>query len=143
MSQSNANVTLETGREVVLQSLEQQSVEAGRLEGLPTRQSNEAFIKYTTAEARARDRHPPFLIPPEQRSIPHFVNYAFGEPATLPAICCIGRFVSDKTGRIATADYSSLTIIWFQDDYAFPISNEAMQAIRAIDWDSAALDQEH
>jgi hypothetical protein len=35
-----------------------------------------------------------------------------------------------------------LTVIWFQDGYAFPLSSEASTAIRALDWETLAAQHE-
>jgi hypothetical protein len=37
---------------------------------------------------------------------------------------------------------SMLSVVWFQDDYAFPLSAEADTAIAALAWDSLAREEE-
>ncbi|MEM9069321.1 MAG: hypothetical protein AAGE52_12480 [Myxococcota bacterium] len=47
-----------------------------------------------------------------------------------------------RSALVCGEDYdwrSYLNIVWFQDDYAWPIA--ALSEIRAIDWDSRAHDE--
>jgi hypothetical protein len=134
--------TLSNGRTVALISLRQWAVYAGLLEGLPTRERNDAEVSALVKEARAADGREPVLIPPTQRPIEHEGRYPFGEPASLPRIGCIARFHSFQPARDPKMDVSDLTVIWFQDDYAFPMSDEAESAILALDWGSVATDGE-
>jgi hypothetical protein len=55
-------------------------------------------------------------------------------------ITCIGRFESTSPAKNLEMDGSLLTVIWLQDDFAMPISDAAMEAIKAIDWASHAFD---
>ncbi|APR82099.1 Hypothetical protein A7982_07448 [Minicystis rosea] len=143
MSKSHRKLDLSCGRTVHLEWLQQWSVYAGLLEGLPTRERNDADIEQWRADARRKDEHEPFLITPNQRPIEYDGHYPLGEPAALPAIGCIARFCSYEPARDPDKDYSALTVIWFQDDYAFPLSEEAEQAIRNLDWEKWARDWEH
>ena len=134
---------LSSGRSVLLESLEQWVVYAGLLEGLPTRERNDAELQRLVEEARRHDMHEPVLIPPVQQPIEHEGRYPFGEPAALPSIGCVGRFHSSTPARDESKDCSDLTIIWFQDDYAFPVSPDAERAIVAVEWDKLARDRDY
>ncbi len=118
-------------------SLHQWVVYNGLLEGLPTREMNAGMIEHARSEARTRTGHESFLIEPAQTQIQDVGDYPFGEPAALPAIGCVADFVSFGGNY-----YTSLTVIWFQDDYAFPISPEAERALVALDWENLAKEQE-
>ena len=143
MTPPRSRFTLSSGRTISLESLRQWAVYAGLLEGLPTRQLNDAKLQRLVEDARRQDGHDPILITPVQRPIRYEGRYPFGEPAALPSIGCIGRFHSHEPARDPAKDCSDLTVIWFQDDYAFPLSGEAEQAIVAIDWTTLASDQEY
>ena len=143
MTISRASFTLSNGFTVRLESLEQWAVYAGLLEGLPTKQRNDAELKRLVDEAERRDGHPPFLIIPVQEPIRYEGRYPFGEPARLPSIGCIGRFHSLEPARDSSKDCSDLTIIWFQNDYAFPLDLETERAIAAVDWKTLARDGEY
>jgi len=40
-------------------------------------------------------------------------------------------------------DCSGLTVIWFQDEYAFPLSEDAERAIHTLDWQRLASEGEY
>jgi len=128
-------VTLASGRRIELVSLHQSAVYHGLLECLPTRRMNDAEVERVRKEARDRTGHEPFLIEPPQSPIEIGRPYPFGEPAMLPPIVCVGDFISDGDEDL---EHTLLTVIWFQDDYAFPLSPEAASSIAAINWDKVA-----
>lgn len=80
----------------------------------------------------------PLLLEPEQRSrnvSEH--RHIRGTPARLASVTCIARFDSD--GQVGTDDiWSVLRVIWFQDEFAFPIAERARAQIVAIDWEMHA-----
>lgn len=143
MRSGRSQFTLSNGRMVSLQSLEQWAVYAGLLEGLPTRERNDSELKHLVERVGRKDGHPPFLVAPAQTPIHREKRYPFGDPARLPSIGCIGRFHSFQPARDPSMDCSDLTIIWFQEDYAFPLSPEADLAIVGVDWDTLARDGEY
>jgi hypothetical protein len=131
------------GRSLTLDSLRQWRVYSGLLEGLPTRERNDAELASIIAQARETDRHEPYVVIPQQRPIKYEGRYPFGEPASLPGICCVARFTSHQPARDQKMDGSVLTVIWFQDGYAFPLSEAAAQAIARLDWQELARDIEY
>ncbi len=50
---------------------------------------------------------------------------------------------SPEPARDPLQDYSVLTVIWFQDDFAFPIDPQVLEQIRALDWEQLAQDFEN
>ena|SRR5688500_3240477 len=136
---SNLELTLTSGRTIRLVSLRQWAVYAGLIEGLPTREQNDEDIADLCREARDRTGHEPYLIKPTQQPIEYNGRYPFGEPAALPAICCVGEFVSSGKDVL---HYTQLTVIWFQEDYAFPLSADVEGALLAMDWNKLADEQE-
>ena len=62
-------------------------------------------------------------------------------PEWLPQIECIGVFHSLKPVRDSARDGSMLTIVWYQN--LFGIEGAATESLRAIDWDSIALDYDY
>jgi hypothetical protein len=79
------------------------------------------------------------VIEPVQTPIKYDGRYPFGEPASLPAIACVADFTS--TGK--SWEYrSSLTVIWFQAEYAFPLDVNVEAALLALDWDRLAAQSE-
>ena len=59
----------------------------------------------------------------------------------LPAITCMAIFESSPLEN--GYDMSILEIIWQPDDYAMPISRQAMEYIKAVDWASQAFNFWH
>jgi hypothetical protein len=133
---------LADGRTVYLRWLQQHEVYAGLLEGLPTRDMNERHIRSLVEDARKRTSAAPYLVPPTESPIDYGGPYPFGEPVALPRIACVGHFESLSPARDPSQDYSGLIIIWFQEDYAFPIEPEALEQILAVDWARLAADHE-
>jgi hypothetical protein len=141
--EKRATVEHITGRSLHLRSLDQARVYEGLLEGLPTREMNRRHIECLLAEMKSTTSAV-HLIPPVERSLqmPDDRPYPFGEPAEMPGVSCIGRFRSNKPARNALLDYSELTILWFQHDFAFPIEAEILQALRQLDWVGLSQDYE-
>lgn len=135
----NGELMLATGRTIRLMSLRQWVIYGGLLEGLPTRGMNASIIVSARTDARERDGNEPHLIEPVQTAIEHEGRYPFGEPARLPRIGCVGHFVSAGKDPV---HFSCLTVIWFQHAYAFPLSSEAATALRGLDWERLATEQE-
>lgn len=136
--------TLHQGRVVSLRSLNQWSVYADLLEGLPTRERNDALIQRLLKEEQAHSGHAPLLIVPHQEPISISRRYPFGEPAKLPPVVCVARLHSpEPTTPGSSKDLSRLTVIWFQNRYAFPISAVAEDALRNIDWAGLAEDDQY
>jgi len=69
--------------------------------------------------------------------------YPFGEPAALPHVACIARFQSYQPARDTTKDFSVLSVIWFQADFAFPIDAAMLDALSRLDWEAHAHDVEY
>jgi len=73
-----------------------------------------------------------YLIEPVQRPIEYAGRYPFGDPALLPPISCIAELWYCFPVRNMEKDFSSLGLIWFQGDYAFPIDEEILGIIKQI-----------
>jgi len=105
----------------------------GLLNGLPTIEMNNRHLVVAKEEAKKICYHDEiYLIEPKQTPIPHKGEYPFGEPASLPAVTCIAKIRYIFPFRDKTKDYSSLGIVWFQEDFAFPIDKDVLEKIKAI-----------
>jgi hypothetical protein len=139
-------IELTSRRGVDLGFLSQRLTYGGLLEGLPTIALNERIIARVVQEEQdACDGWAPYLIPPTQTLIEYHDDrpYPFGEPAALPRILCVARFRSYRPARDTTMDYSQLSVIWFQEDFAFPIDAMVLDALRQLDWEQHAHDAEY
>lgn len=138
-TRNSAPLKLASAREISLLALDQSGTYEGLLAGIPTREMNQRKMD----ELRARYIRPgeygvPLLLEPEQRPLEIRPNTPVrGTPAQLPHVTCIARFISD--GLQGTDDiWSVLRVIWFQDDWAFPIAGRALRQIGEIDWEAHA-----
>jgi uncharacterized protein (TIGR02996 family) len=137
---------LRTGRTICLRSLDQHEVYAGLLEGLPTREMNERIIERTLDKERGGPQGAqPFLIRPRETPIEYHRDrpYPFGEPAALPGVCCVGRVTSLGPAAGKAGDYSALSVVWFQDEFALPVDPPVLDQLLAIDWDEHAGSYEY
>jgi len=145
-------VVLGSGRSVTLVAIHQEMTYRGLVEGTPRRQVNDACIRDAIQEARqlCLPGASPVLIPPAKRGYhrrPGDMDKSrslSGEPAEfLPSITCIGIFDDALPAHDANKDYSELTIVWYQDRYAFPIDKTVVTQIRALEWDTLATDGDY
>jgi hypothetical protein len=130
-------IILRSGRRVLLYELHQVLTYDGLREGLPTLEMNKAMMEDLVAERHGKPYPvgPVCLIKPEQRLIDYFKKYAFGVPAILPAVTCMGRFESRET----PITHSGLVIIWYQEQFAFPIDPAVIEKMECIDWERLAV----
>jgi hypothetical protein len=91
-------------------------------------------------EARKRRNFEPYLIPPIETPIEIDRKYPFGTPASIPGITCIAQFDSFDPARDKSMDASTLPIVWFQSDFAFPIEDSILEHIRLLNWEKYASD---
>ena len=133
-------VQLGNGRLIHLSSIDQWGTYSGLLEGIPTREMNARHIKRTIDAARDQKHFEPYLIPPVETSIDGFPDYRFGTPAEIPCITCVAMFDCFDVARDKSMDGSTLPIVWFQSDFAFPIDDDILVQLRLIDWEKVASD---
>jgi hypothetical protein len=134
---------LDSGRIVHLGEFRQWRVYEWVWEGLPTKEMNRRTVERIVAENRGHYGEP-FLVVPEEKPLEYREGkrYPFGEPAALPGVCCVGRFRS-HWARDKEKDYSRLVVIWFQEEFAFPIDAKVMALMQSLDWEKLASDHEY
>lgn len=123
--------TLPDGIEIRLASLLQSDTYHGLIEGLPTREMNARTI------ASLLEKHPGAqVLAAVETPIELDRKYPFGIPASLPAVCCVAslRGPGHTNAYLYRAD---LTIIWFQESWAFPIDEKVRLKIEELDWSLA------
>jgi hypothetical protein len=136
----NGEITLKSGRNIQITNIRQSLTYGGLVEGLPTAETNRRMIERVLLEKYTKSDKP-LLIPPVEVPIEmDGQNYPFGKPAKLPYVLCVARLESIKAIKNPTFDFSALTVIWFQNEYAFPIEAEILTQIQDIDWDEYAFD---
>ena len=122
-------VHLRSGRTIALSRLEQWPTYYGVLCGRPNARINEGFI--TQALDQARERNPngaePFLLAPPAGDL-------------LPRVSCIATFDSGELARPGSEPYSSLTVVWFHEEFGVPAGGKVMEQLSTIDWEVLAFD---
>lgn len=129
----NGNLIIEGDKEVRIKRISQSYTYGGLLEGLPTTRMNDYILASVKEEAKkfcGLDEI--YLIEPQQTPIPYDGKYPFGTPMSLPSVICIIKIWYYTTFRDKEKDFSCLGIIWFQNDYAFPIDEEIVEKIKEI-----------
>ncbi|KOY85240.1 hypothetical protein AD998_02895 [bacterium 336/3] len=129
----NNHLIIDYDLEVRIRSIQQKYTYEGLLEGLPTKEMNKNRIQRFKQEAeRFCGMSHIHLIEPIETPIHYNGTYPFGEPAQLPSIICIMEVGYYKAFRDMEKDYSRLGIIFFQNDFAFPIDSEILEKIKQI-----------
>lgn len=134
-------VSIQQGFELHLRSLHQQLTYAGLLEGLPSKWMNDGIVK------RAMERAPVILycknvhlLEPKLTPIEHERTWPFGKPEALPAVTCMAEFKAFETINTSIQGHSELCIVWFQDKFALPFSDEMLAQLQTINWKKLAHD---
>jgi hypothetical protein len=140
---NDTDFTLASGRTIRLLALDQSFTYEGLLLGMPTREMNQKLMDRLIATyVHPAEYGVPLLLDPEQRplAVPDHTPH-HGAPTALPSVTCVARFIS---GALAETDdiWSVLRVIWFQDDFAFPIGARALTQIADIDWEMHATSWE-
>jgi hypothetical protein len=147
----HCSIELNSGVSITLKSLTQRMTYAGLLAGIPTSQLNHKLIQgvlENSGRTSGMTGNKPFLVQPRRRDFlrqPGDMDSSRSDGRTaewLPMITCIGEFHSSAPASNPDMDASSLTIVWFQDEYAVPIAEVVMDSIKCIDWNSHADDFE-
>lgn len=140
---TSGELELSSGHRLSLRELRQYRTYEGWLEGLPTVEWNQQHLEKLVKSQRDKP-YPgdPLLIQPTEAPIEYRQGqrYPFGTPSALPAVTCIGRYESLSPARDHAGDYSGLVVIWFQEEFAFPIDPIVISQLLAIDWERHATD---
>jgi hypothetical protein len=121
-------LTLASGRMVSFAELHQTRTYAGLLAGKPGPRLNAAVIDALMEEATVYGvGDSPRLIPLSSEAM----------TTRLPRIACFAVLESDALPR-SREPYSSLTIIWFQDEFGPPFPPFVIDYVRALNWETSA-----
>lgn len=121
----------------------------GLIEGLPHDRLNQMIIE----QAKRRAEHifqqkALHLITPTQTPIEYKGEYGFGVPMSLPSACCISNLTHFGSGGLKNKNneedwfISTLIVIWFQDDFAFPIASDILTQIKDIPFRKLCVETE-
>ena len=124
-------LSLASGRVIHLRSIRQYHAAGRVLEG----PGLDPAVLLRSLRARAGAGSGRFLVEPPGGWRP--------EEAGLPAIQCEADFESEPTTG-SNADYSRLTLIWFQVQCGFPpLEPYVLEGLRTVDWDRQAADAQY
>lgn len=113
----------------------------GLIEGVPTTKLNKSIINSSIKKANEFWKDKPCLIEPKEELLDIGQDYPFGTPTTIPRIQCAARFRC--LTPVQQYDYSELTILWFQDEFALPIDSSVRDEIVNLRWANNAIDYEY
>ncbi len=129
----NSDLIIETNINVTIKSIKQWHTYGGLLEGIPTDKLNERIINRVKKEAKEFSGiEETYLIEPKQKPIDYEGKYPFGSPASLPRVTCVAELWHHDVFKNKDKMFSSLCIIWFQEDYAFPIDKDILNKIKEV-----------
>ena len=66
-----------------------------------------------------------------------------GDAQRLPSVTCLAHIESGRPARDNRLMMSCLTVVWFQDVFAFPIDPDVRKEIIGIDWNKLAKDSDY
>ena len=133
-------VRLWSGREIELRELRQVLVYESILEGVPTQDDTRRLVGGLLAEMTSQFQVRPLLIEPVERILDRPPTRR-GIPAKIPAVGCIGRFVSFQPARDPSQHASELLVLWFQEDFGLADA-PALERLKLVDWEGSARDFE-
>ena len=129
----NDEIIIDGNTQASIRSIKQRLTYDGLLEGLPTKEMNARILVGIKEDAKKFCQlNEVYLIDPEQKSIEYNGRYPFGEPAQLPNVICIVELRCNSVFKDKTKDYSALGLIWFQDNFIFPIDAAILERIKAV-----------
>jgi hypothetical protein len=125
---------MNSGIEIFLDHIFQYRTYGGLIEGSPSSSLNRQLIEKANRHVKEKlwkDSFPYMIDPVIQ------IRPAYPTPS-LPAVVCLAQFESWHAARDLGANMSWLSVVWFQDDFAFPIDPQVLEHIKAVDWESLA-----
>ncbi|MFG1807094.1 hypothetical protein [Streptomyces sp. NPDC049040] len=139
-----SHLVLSSGLSIELAELRMSSTYRGLLEGYPYKRINDMRVTGLGRMAERAFPSAPFHLVPPSREYPDQSGGAFGPVEVLPAVACIGLFVSTAVdpGLDPVLHRSALAVAWFQPLPDVPSGTDADPALRAIRWEELARDHE-
>jgi len=128
------------GRRVQMLTLDQWWTYGRHLAGSPTGELNRHILGQAAARyTRLDGGNPPLVLEPVPAPVELPGSRAFDpHSVALPAATCAARFGSGKLPGDDQGIASMLRVVWFQDDFAFPIDRVVAVELEAVDWEAHA-----
>ena len=129
----NRKILVDTDLTVSIRNIFQETIYTGMAEGYPNEAINNQIIQdMKTKAATLCNIAAVHIIEPEQKPFPFLANQYNGLPVALPEVACIAELFFYGSFKNENNDYSGLAIVWFQDDFAFPIDQVVLEKIKQI-----------
>lgn len=129
-------IIIDNDLEVKIESLCQSETYKDVLFGYPTEHRNNRLINSILRKAhQTNNPQSVYLIQSEQKLIDEDIEKyksPLDIPKEIPKIECHLRVTSDKVNNDKNQTNSTMLIIWFQDDFAFPIDPLILEQIKTI-----------
>jgi len=142
-SHSAGTIILNSGIEVSFEEIWQIRTYAGVLIGRPTpEQVIETALALLPAKISGGSESAVVLFN-AVRSVPRSPSRSpsnIKPTKKMPCITCAAVLCGPPPARNKDADYSVLTVLWFQNEWAFPIAKNVENRIRRLDWPRLAKD---
>ena len=136
--ESRSSIRHVDGHELELMEIDQWLVYEGLFNQDLTVQLNQQLVAAAVEGAGGRHRPVALVGIDGERSESGFPETS-GEAEPLPKIGVRARFISQRVARVE-GEFSELTIVWFQEAWALPITPAVVEAIARLDWDGLARD---
>lgn len=131
--QLNKKIIIDQDLEVIIVEIKQYHTYRNLLEGIPNTRLNKIIVDRTIKEAKELfDLQNIHLIDPILTPIKYDGNYPFGRTESLPEITCMVELKCHSAFKSENMDYSGLGLVWFQENYVFPIEKTITEYIETI-----------
>ena len=131
-------LTVEKNINVSIQGFYQWPIYRGLLEGVPYNIKNDRILKGVPDDAKklCGDK-PVHIIEPTQTPIPYEGRHPLGVPMSLPPIICVADLICFQPVRVF-GEATVLIVVWFQNEYAFPIDIDIINKLKKLPWSKLA-----
>jgi hypothetical protein len=141
-SDDNYFLIVEMDKRIFIESIYQFHTYRGLFSGMPNERINKQILEYSyrkaTEDSFCGKAH---MLYPKQTAIPIKDERTYKEtPMALPDITCIAELRYYKPLTNPDRFMSCMCVVWFQDNYAFPIQDNVLQQFLNLRWSSVAID---
>lgn len=122
-----------------IQGLYQWPTYSGMLEGIPSEEMNKRIIDGVIEVAKELTHWDQvYLIDPKIVIRENHESHSLEEFVKLPRIACVAKLLGPEIDKQCM--FSSLTLVWFQDEYAMPVDKDIAKQVEELDWFGLAID---
>lgn len=131
----NKSLIIDKDLNVEVRKISQWATYGSQMEGAPGKEMNEVEIEGAYQKARQYcGIDEVYLVQADPQTI---IEVA------LPSITCVALLRIHSAFRNPDKDYSLLGLIWFQNDFAFPINKEVLDLIKEVPFRKLCLELEY